>query len=271
MNNLPSTQELPAADPSVAEPLALQLKGVSVFARDRPIVREASLDITRGQVFGLLGPSGAGKSTLLKCINRLIDLQPGFRVRGEIRFDGMDLLSPKIDADHLRTRIGMLFQQPAVFPTSIFENVLFGAKRVGHIPRGERATLVERYLRQAHLWDELKDRLKASARALSVGQQQRLCLARTLAMEPEILLMDEPTSALDARSTEAIERLILELRSLRTILLVTHDIEQARRVTDRIACMCVQDDAGCILESGCCDAVFANPSCQRLFELMEQE
>lgn len=271
MNDRLCTQPLSATEEADAASLALRLNRVSVFARNRPIVREASIDIKRGHIFGLLGPSGAGKSTLLKCVNRLVDLQPGFRVSGSIQFDGMDLLSSKIDADHLRSRIGMLFQQPAVFPASISENVLFGAKRVRRIPRRDRAALVERYLRQAHLWAELKDRLKASAQALSVGQQQRLCLARTLAMEPEILLMDEPTSALDARSTEAIERLILELRGERTILLVTHNIEQARRVTDRIACMCVQDDAGCILESGCCDAVFANPKCQRLFELMEQE
>ncbi len=247
----------------------LALEDVSVTAQGKSILNRVSLNVQPGEIFGILGPSGAGKSTLLRTINRLVDLQPGFRVRGRILYRGEDILSRRVDTDALRVRIGMVFQQPSVFPVSIAENVLFGVRRVKGVPRSERAEVVERAMREAHLWGELKDRLKDSARNLSTGQQQRLCLARALALDPEMLLMDEPTSALDARSSEAIEELILGMRERRTVLLVTHNLDQARRVTDRIACVCVRNGAGEILEQGCCDAVFGNPACRSLFERME--
>ena len=249
----------------------LAFRKISVWAQGQQILKDISLDIPEHCVFGLLGPSGAGKSTLLQCVNRLLDFQPGFRASGSIHYKGTDIMSKQIDADHLRTRIGIVFQQSSVFPTSIYENVLFGLKRVRGIPRAERADVVEKYLRQAQLWDELKDRLKRPAAELSVGQQQRLCIARTIAMEPEILLMDEPTSALDARSTEAIERFILDARKRCTVILVSHNLEQARRVTDRISCLCAGEEGGEILETGCCDAVFANAACRQVFQRIDEE
>ena len=265
-------KEMVVSDAS-ANPQApvLALEEVSVTANGKSILNHVSLEVRPGEVFGILGPSGAGKSTLLRTINRLVDLQPGFRVRGRSLYRGEDILSRRVDTDALRVRIGMVFQQPSVFPVSIAENVLFGVRRVKGVPRSERAEVVERALREAHLWGELKDRLKDSARNLSTGQQQRLCLARALALNPEMLLMDEPTSALDARSSAAIEELILGMRERRTVLLVTHNLDQARRVTDRIACVCVRNGAGEILEQGCCDAVFGSPACRRLFERMEEE
>ena len=266
-----TTSTAPIYEPFVASPRVLLFREISVWAQGLQILKDISLDIPEHCCFGLLGPSGAGKSTLLQCVNRLLDLQPGFRVSGSIHYKGADIMSKHIDADHLRTRIGTVFQQSSVFPTSIYENVLFGLKRVRGIPRAERADVVEKYLRQAHLWDELKDRLKRPATELSVGQQQRLCIARTIAMEPEILLMDEPTSALDARSTEAIERFILSVRNQCTVILVTHDLEQARRVTDRIACLCAGEEGGEILETGCCDAVFANGACRQVFQRIDEE
>jgi phosphate transport system ATP-binding protein len=162
----------------------------------------------------------------------------------------------------------MLFQQPVVFPTSIAENVLFGAKRVKHLTRAEQAEVTESALREAALWEEVKDRLKTSALTLSVGQQQRLCLARALAIGPELILMDEPTSALDPKSTQAIEELILRLKTRHTIAIVTHNVAQARRVTDWIACLCVRDGAGEIVESACCDAVLDTPQCREVIDYL---
>ncbi len=239
----------------------LAVEHLTIRAGGRVILRDVSLTIPARQVFGLVGPSGAGKSTLLRALNRLVDLQPGFRVEGSIRFDGEDIRAPDVDPDELRRRIGTVFQQPAVFPVSITANVLFGARHHRKLRRVDEAGLVESSLRSAGLWDEVKDRLKESALRLSVGQQQRLCIARTLAVDPEVILMDEPTSALDVRSTELIESLILQLRGTRTIVIVTHDLEQARRVTDWVACLCPKDGAGQILESACCDAFFSNPAC----------
>jgi phosphate transport system ATP-binding protein len=168
----------------------------------------------------------------------------------------------------LRARIGMLFQQPVVFPTSIAENVLFGAKRLRKLSRSERAELVESALTETALWSEVKDRLRSPATVLSVGQQQRLSLARTLAVKPEVILMDEPTSALDPKSTQAIEELILRLKERHTIVIVTHNVAQARRVTDWIACVCIRDGVGEIVESACCHAVLGNPQCREVIEYL---
>jgi phosphate transport system ATP-binding protein len=236
------------------EPL-FSLRDLTVTAAPRALLHRVTFEIPAGGVFGLIGPSGAGKSTLLKCLNRMVDLTPGLRVSGQVHFHGADLYGAGVDADAHRARVGMLFQQPVVFPKSILHNVIFGARQVLRLPRRSWAELAERALTEAALWDEVGDRLHESALRLSVGQQQRLCLARTLALDPEVILMDEPTSALDARSTEAIEQLILSLRTHRTIVLVTHDLEQARRVAERLACIQVVDGAGTITSCGECACV----------------
>ncbi len=259
----------PNPEPSTRAPL-IEAIGLSVHAAGRPILRDVSLAVHRSQVFGLIGPSGAGKTTLLRSLNRLNDLIPGLRVSGEVTLHGASIYASGTDPNALRARVGMLFQQPVVFPTSIEENVLFGAKRLRHLPRSERPALTEHALREAALWDEVKDRLRTPASALSVGQQQRLCLARVLAVRPEVILMDEPTSALDPRSTQAIEELILRLKAVHTIVIVTHNVAQARRITDWIACVCVRDGAGEVVESACCDAVLGDPQCREVLDYLAQ-
>jgi phosphate transport system ATP-binding protein len=246
----------------------LEAERLAVHAGGKALLREVSFAVRPGQIFGLIGPSGAGKSTLLRCLNRLNDLIPGLRVSGDVRLRGDSIYAPGVDVNDLRAKVGMLFQQPVIFPTSVAENVLFGAKRLRPLSRGERAELVESALLEAALWDEVKDRLRSPATALSVGQQQRLSLARTLAVRPEIILMDEPTSALDPRSTQAIEDLIVRLKARHTIVIVTHNIAQARRITDWLACVCVRDGAGEIVESACCDAVLGNPQCREVIEYL---
>jgi phosphate transport system ATP-binding protein len=240
-----------------------------VRAGERVILRRVDLAIRPRQVMGIIGPSGAGKSTLLKCLNRLIDLTPGLSVSGEVKLKGQSIYGAGVDVDALRARIGILFQQPVVFPRSILQNVVFGAARLQKLGRSDAEELAERSLRAAALWDEVKDRLHEPAARLSVGQQQRLCLSRTLAVGSEIILMDEPTSALDPKSTEAIEALIRELKKERTIVLVTHNVAQARRVTDWLACVCVREGAGEMVESACCDAMLENPQCQEVIEYLQ--
>jgi phosphate transport system ATP-binding protein len=247
----------------------LEAKSIAVSAGDRPLLRNVNFAVTPGQVFGLIGPSGAGKSTLLRCLNRLNDLIPGLRVSGDVTICGTSIYAPGTEVNALRARVGMLFQQPVVFPASIAENVLFGAKRLRSLSRGEKAELVESALTESALWSEVKDRLKTPALALSVGQQQRLCLARTLAVQSEVILMDEPTSALDPKSTQAIEELMVRLKSKHTIIIVTHNVAQARRVTDWIACVCQRDGAGEIVESACCDAVLSDPQCREVIEYLQ--
>lgn len=244
---------------------------LSVSFGRRCVLKDVSLAVKEKNVLGILGPSGAGKSTLLRALNRTNELIPGFTHTGQIFFRGKDLHAPKIDVNRVRSQIGMVYQQPVIFPGSIKDNVLFGVKRVLKISKAQQTEFLENALRKAHLWDEVKDRLNASGDQLSVGQQQRLCLARTLALEPDIILMDEPTSALDERSREAIETLILKLKEERPVVIVTHDLEQARRVTDTVACMCVREGSGQILESGCCDAVFSDKDCLSVFEEMDTE
>jgi phosphate transport system ATP-binding protein len=228
----------------------LRLENVSVVAGAKPILHGVTLDVPEGSVFGLIGPSGVGKSTLLKCCNRLTDLIPGLHVEGSITFRGQSVLGRRIDADALRAKIGILFQQPAVFPRSIMANVLFGVSHLGSVPRRELPMVAERALREVALWDEVKDRLTSSAIYLSVGQQQRLCLARTLATNPDVILMDEPTSALDPQASEVIEQLILRLRGPRSVVIVTHNFAQARRVCDRVARLALVHNIGTVVEIG---------------------
>lgn len=235
---------------ATATPLVLETRALSVRTRDRLLLRDVNLRIAAGQVFGLIGPSGVGKSTLLRCLNRLIELDPQLRTGGEVWLDGRSIHGPGVDVDVLRARVGILFQQPVVFPASIAKNVLFGARHLRRLSHSEAAGLVERALREAALWEETRDRLHEPAGKLSVGQQQRLCLARTLALDPAVVLMDEPTSALDVQSAAAVEQLILRLKATRTVVLVTHQLEQARRVTDQVARLAWRDGAGEIAACG---------------------
>lgn len=228
------------------------VRDLSVHAGRRTLLDSVSLQIPQGGVFGLIGPSGAGKSTLLKSLNRMLDLTPGLSVSGQVDFHGSPLYHRSVNPDALRTRIGMLFQQPVVFPGSILANVTFGIRHHGTVARCDLPRVAEEALRDACLWDEVKDRLSSAATTLSIGQQQRLCLARTLAYSPEVILMDEPTSALDPRSTAAIENLIGTLAKKITIVLVTHNHTQAE-----ILCGCIARVAGGKLdtESGSLDPV----------------
>lgn len=246
------TASASAAEARGATP-ALEVRGLTVRAGRRGILAGVDLAIAPGEVLCLLGPSGVGKSTLLKCLNRLIDLEPGLAVTGEVLLDGETIYRRRIDADRLRRRVGMLFQRPAIFPQSIFANAAFGLRHAARAPRREWPETVERVLREVALWDEVADRLDEPAATLSVGQQQRLCLARALALDPRVILMDEPTSALDPGSTRTIERLVGRLAGERTIVLVTHDPEQARRVADRVACVSAGPDGGRVAACTACD------------------
>lgn len=247
----------------------LSAHDLGVRTSSRPLIRNVELELMSGQVLGIIGPSGAGKSTLLRALNRLTDLIPGMLVTGDVRLRGESIYESGVDVNAVRAKIGMLFQQPVVFPASIADNVLFGAKRLRRMSRSEQRDLVEEALREAALWGEVNDRLNSPAQSLSVGQQQRLCLARTLAVKSEIILMDEPTSALDPRSTQAIEDLILRLKERHTIVLVTHNVGQARRVADWLACVCVRDGVGEIVESACCDSLLSDPKCREVIEYLE--
>lgn len=247
----------------------LEVRELEVLTGNAAIFQGATFEVSKGEVFGLIGPSGAGKSTLLRCLNRLNDLLPGFRTRGKVLLHGQDIYAAEADVNTIRTRVGMLFQQPVVFPESIAENVLFGAKRLRSLSRSDRAAVIESALREAALWEEVRDRLDRPAITLSVGQQQRLCLARALAIGPEVLLMDEPTSALDPRSTAAIEELVLRLKERLAIVIVTHNIAQARRVTDRLACLCVREGVGQIIEQGTADSMLCCPQTTELAAYVE--
>ncbi len=257
---VPTTREPVSPTTTEGAPPILSARNIEVRASGKTLVCGANLDVAKGQIYGFVGPSGAGKSTLLRALNRLTDLFPGLTVSGDVTLHGQSIYALGVDVNQIRARIGMLFQQPVVFPTSITENVLFGAKRLKSLSRAEKLSVTESALREAALWVEVKDRLKEPALKLSVGQQQRLCLARALATKPEIILMDEPTSALDPRSTEAIEALILRLKSTHTIVLVTHNLRQARNVTDYLAFIGVRDGCGQVLCTGKSQDVLANTS-----------
>jgi len=246
-------------DDSAPDMIRIRDLTVRVARTGRVVLDGVTLDAPKHRITGIIGPSGAGKSTLLRCINRLVDLDRTLAVSGTVEIDGVDVRDSKCDSDDLRQRVGIVFQRPVTFHGSIRRNVLFAAKRLGIVKRSEEDALLEQCLRSAYVWDEVKDRLSHSAATLSVGQQQRLAIARTLAVNPEVILMDEPTSALDARSTAAVERTILSLRATKTLLVVTHQLQQARRVADWIACLCSQDGSGKLVESGRCDTVFLTP------------
>ena len=247
---------------SNGEDLLLQVQNLDVHYSKFRAIKDVSMDVVRHKVLALIGPSGCGKSTLLRCFNRMNDLIPGTRITGSILYNGRDLYGPSTDATEIRSRIGMVFQKPNPFPKSIYENVAFGLKVNGY--RGDIAEAVELSLRKAALWDEVKDRLKQSALALSGGQQQRLCIARALAVEPDVVLMDEPCSALDPIATLAIEELIRELVTNYTIIIVTHNMQQAARVSDETAFLMVDEDrAGYLVELDNTQTIFTNPKNER--------
>lgn len=217
----------------VRSKFALKAEKVSVYYGSNLAVKDVYLDIPEHKVVAFIGPSGCGKSTILRCFNRMNDLIPSARVEGRITFDGEDIYGKKVDPVELRRRVGMVFQKPNPFPKSIYDNIAFGAKINGY--QGNMDELVESSLRGAALWDEVKDKLRDSGLGLSGGQQQRLCIARAIAIEPEVILMDEPCSALDPISTIKVEDLMNELKTRYTIVIVTHNMQQASRVSDRTA------------------------------------
>jgi len=250
------TQTTNDVDPSKAAIAAVSLDAFFGAAR---IVREVSFAVEPGQVTAIIGPSGCGKSTLLRCLNRMHETVPGARVEGEVRFRGRDIYAPEVSAIGVRRHIGMVFQRPTPFPTmSIRDNVAAGLKVLpgkDRPSRGETDAIVEKALRRAALWDEVSDRLGSSAIALSGGQQQRLCIARALATSPTVLLLDEPTASLDPISTQRVEELVYELRSQVTIIIVTHNMQQAARISDRTAFML----SGELIEYAPTNAMFTTP------------
>jgi len=244
------------------EGIALEARSLSVWYGEFLALRNIHLAFKRNKVTALIGPSGCGKSTLLRCFNRMNDLIPSAKVEGQVIFEGRDLYSSKIDPTEMRSRIGMVFQKPNPFPKSISANVGFGLRINGYT--GDVKEAIERSLRQAALWNEVKDRLNDGALTLSGGQQQRLCIARALAVEPEIILMDEPASALDPMATLAIEDLIRNLSEHYTIVIVTHNMQQAARVSDETAFLMVHEDrSGYLVEHGATQRIFTNPEDER--------
>ena len=242
----------------------LQTEQVSLFYGTFQALRNISLDIREKAITAIIGPSGCGKSSFLRLFNRMNDLIIGARVDGRVVFDDINIYDRDIDVVELRKRVGMVFQKPNPFPMSVLENVAFGPRRHGKIKRGELEGIVEHSLRQAALWDEVKDKLGQSALALSGGQQQRLCIARVLAVEPEVILMDEPCSALDPIATLRIEDLMRSLSSDYTIVIVTHNMQQAARVSDMAAFLMMERDrAGILVEYGPTSQLFTNPQDKR--------
>ena len=248
--------------------VVFQLNDVSVYYGAFRAVRDVTFDVARHEITALIGPSGCGKSTLLRSLNRMNDLIPGARVEGTVSYHGENIYDPDIDPVEVRRRIGMVFQKPNPFPKSIYENVAFGP-RLGGIRGSELDGLVEQALRDAALWDEVKSKLKQSGLSLSGGQQQRLCIARAIAVKPEVVLMDEPASALDPVATARIEDLMQDIKNEYTIVIVTHNMQQAARISDRTAFFSTETDAvsdvrtGMLVEFDDTAKIFSNPSDER--------
>jgi phosphate transport system ATP-binding protein len=242
--------------------VAMSLRDVAVSFNGRTAVRNATFDVVKHRVTSLIGPSGSGKTTLLRALNRLHDLTPGAKVSGDILLEGVDIMRGDITVTELRSRVGMVFQRANPFPTmSIYDNAISGLKLNGMHKKSELDDAAEESLRGAALWEEVESRLKAPATSLSGGQQQRLCIARALAMKPEVLLMDEPTSALDPIATLRIEELMSELRKRTTVIIVTHNMQQAARISDDCAFLLMADDrAGELIEFAPTEKIFHNPS-----------
>ncbi len=245
----------PGAAPALDVPAALQIRNLSFYYGRFQGLKDVSLDIARNKVTAFIGPSGCGKSTLLRTFNRMFDLYPGQRAEGEILFNGRNILDPRQDVNLLRAKVGMVFQKPTPFPMTIYENIAFGVRLYESLSKSEMDERVEWALRKAALWEEVKTKLDQSGLSLSGGQQQRLCIARMVAVKPEVLLLDEPTSALDPISTAKIEELVNELKSEYTIAIVTHNMQQAARISDYTAYMYL----GELIEFGQTDEIFVKP------------
>lgn len=243
----------------VKKEFAIESSGVNVYYGDNHVIKNTNLNFEPRSVTALIGPSGCGKSTYLRCLNRMNDYIAGFRLEGEININGQNIYSKSVNVEELRKDVGMVFQKPNPFPKTIFENVAYGLRIQGINNKTILAENVEKALKQAALWDEVKDELKKNAFSLSGGQQQRLCIARTLAVEPEIILMDEPTSALDPISSAKVEELIFNLKEKYTIIIVTHNMQQASRVSDRTAFFYIGD----LIEVDETKKIFTNPKHER--------
>ena len=243
----------------MASPVKVSARGLNFWYDKFRAVKDIDMDIPEKRVTALIGPSGCGKSTLLRVFNRIYALYPKQEAKGEVLLDGENILDPKYPMNRLRSKVGMVFQKPVPFPMTIFENVAYGIRHHERLSKAEMEVRVEQALRDAALWDEVKDKLKDSGLGLSGGQQQRLCIARAIALKPDVLLLDEPTSALDPISTSRIEQLIEELKQQFTIMIVTHNMQQAARVSDYTAFMYLGD----MVEHGETAHIFSNPSKQQ--------
>ena len=237
----------------------ISVKDMCLWYGDHQALKNVNIEIPEKSITAFIGPSGCGKSTFLKTLNRMNDLIPSVKITGDIRYEGTDIFSKEVDVNNLRKEIGMVFQKPNPFPMSIYDNIAYGPRTHGITNKMELDDIVERALRDAAIWDEVKDRLKKNALGMSGGQQQRLCIARALAVQPKILLMDEPTSALDPISTSRIEELVMELKEKYTIVMVTHNMQQAVRVSDHTAFFLL----GELVEFGKTDDIFSQPKDQR--------
>jgi phosphate transport system ATP-binding protein len=260
----------PSAQALIANaPVVFEVKDLAAYYGTFRAVRDVNLDIRAKQITAFIGPSGCGKTTVLRCLNRMNDLVAGARVTGRVSYHGVDLYDPAVSATEVRRRIGMVFQKPNPFPKSIYDNIAFGPRVNGIKDRTKLDQIVEKSLRAAALWDEVKDRLRTSALGMSGGQQQRLCIARTIAVEPEVVLMDEPCSALDPIATARIEELMRELKNNFTIVIVTHNMQQAARVSDRTAFFTAEvspgEDrrTGVLVEYDTTARIFSNPADER--------
>ena len=247
--------DAPSRSEAASGPVRLDVKNLNFYYGDHRALKDNTISFYDRQVTALIGPSGCGKSTLLRVFNRIYSLYPEQRATGEILLDGQNILDPSLDLNELRSRVGMVFQKPTPFPMSIYDNIAFGVRLYEKISRAEMDVRVESALRKAALWDEVKDKLKQNGMGLSGGQQQRLCIARTIAQQPEIILFDEPTSALDPISTGKIENLLEQLRDEFTIVIVTHNMQQAARISQRTAFMYL----GEMIEVGPTQKIFMNP------------
>ena len=237
----------------------ITVKDMGLWYGEHQALKDINIDIPEKSITAFIGPSGCGKSTFLKTLNRMNDLIPGVKITGDIRYEGTDIFSKEVDVNNLRKEIGMVFQKPNPFPMSIYDNIAYGPRTHGITNKVELDEIVENALRGAAIWDEVKDRLKKNALGMSGGQQQRLCIARALAVQPKILLMDEPTSALDPISTSRIEELVMELKDKYTIVMVTHNMQQAVRVSDYTAFFLL----GELVEFGKTDDIFSQPRDKR--------
>ena len=237
----------------------ITVKDLQLWYGQTKALKGVSMNIPEKSITALIGPSGCGKSTFLKTLDRMNDLVPGVRIEGEVKYNGQDIFAPSVDVNELRREIGMVFQKPNPFPMSIYDNIAYGPRTHGVRKKDELDEIVEQSLRGAAIWDEVKDRLKKSALGLSGGQQQRLCIARALAVKPEVLLMDEPTSALDPGSTMKVEELMSELKKNYTVVIVTHNMQQAARISDRTAFFLL----GELVECGPTGEIFSTPKDKR--------